>query len=451
MKSDNFSKQINWFFRNKSNNENRFPALRRIGTVMFQVTEECNLRCTYCYETHKRNSFLTKDIAKLECDKILELLKKPDGILGYNNIDGLELQFIGGEPLISTDIISYIIDYLLENIFIIRKELLPFIIINISTNGYNLLSEKVQNFIKKYKKLLFLTISIDGIKELQDKNRITVDGKGSFDKVYESLCWAKQNNFDHIKATFCKDDLNYLSDSIIFFLKKGFKKIRYTGTYEDIYTYEDAKKLYNEQLKIANFILDNKILDANVSMLNEKVGKKVFNYDSAACESCGDLICFTPNGKAYPCIRFTPTSLGFETNDFCIGDYNSIFEEDKKELYNYLKIITSRSQQDDECLNCPIASGCGWCNAYCYKLYGTIEKRTKGNCKFHQARILANYYYQNKRSILFKDFPPLEISIPEEWALQIISKEEFNHLKSLYSMAKQQFEEEKDTYNLIDF
>ena len=26
-----------------------------------------------------------------------------------------------------------------------------------------------------------------------------------------------------------------------------------------------------------------------------------------------------------------------------------------------------------------------------------------------------------------------------------------NHLKSLYSMAKQQFEEEKDTYNLIDF
>lgn len=451
MKQDNFNAQVNRLFRKEKNYENRFAPLRRIGTVMFQVTEECNLRCTYCYETHKCNSFLTKEMAKLECDQVLNLLKQPDGVLGYNNINGLELQFIGGEPLICTDIISYIIDYLLEQIFIFRKELLPFILINISTNGYNLLSGKVQDFIKKYNKILFLTISIDGIKELQDKNRVTKDGKGSFDKVYSSLCWAKENNFDHIKATFCKDDLNYLSDSIIFFLKNNFKNIRYTGTYEDIYNNLDAKKLYNEQLKIANFILDNKILDANVSMLNEKIGKKIINFDNPVCESCGDLICFTPNGKAYPCIRFTPTSLGFSSDDFCIGDYNSIFKEDKEKLYIYLKSMIAKNQLDEQCLNCPIASGCGWCNAYCYKLYGSIEKRTKGNCKFHQARVLANYYYQNKRSILFRDFPPLEILIPEEWALQIISEEEFNYLKSLYLLANQQFEKEKETYNLIDF
>ena len=64
--------------------------------------------------------------------------------------------------------------------------------------------------------------------------------------------------------------------------------------------------------------------------------------------------------------------------------------------YNKLEQITRRSQSTDECYNCPIASGCSWCSAYNYEIYGTPNKRTTFICPMHKARVLANIYYWNK-------------------------------------------------------
>ena len=40
-------------------------ADRKVKNITFSVTDDCNLRCTYCYFTHKREkSKMTFDIAK---------------------------------------------------------------------------------------------------------------------------------------------------------------------------------------------------------------------------------------------------------------------------------------------------------------------------------------------------------------------------------------------------
>lgn len=41
-------------------------------SITFQVTEDCNLRCTYCYQTIKKKNRMSFETAKEFIDMILE-------------------------------------------------------------------------------------------------------------------------------------------------------------------------------------------------------------------------------------------------------------------------------------------------------------------------------------------------------------------------------------------
>ena len=62
-------------------------------SITFIVTEDCNLRCKYCYITHKSsNKKMSFEVAKKFIDYILsENIKYQDAVT---------LDFIGGEPLL---------------------------------------------------------------------------------------------------------------------------------------------------------------------------------------------------------------------------------------------------------------------------------------------------------------------------------------------------------------
>lgn len=66
----------------------------------FQVTEDCNLRCTYCYQINKTHNNMTFETAKKYCDLLLE--GKAPYLLDENNEypKGAIIEFIGGEPLL---------------------------------------------------------------------------------------------------------------------------------------------------------------------------------------------------------------------------------------------------------------------------------------------------------------------------------------------------------------
>ena len=78
--------------------------------ITFQVTEDCNLRCTYCYQVHKTPSYMSFSTAKQFIDDLLD----NDKLSTYCSIDNIEayvLEFIGGEPLLCIDLIDQIVDY----------------------------------------------------------------------------------------------------------------------------------------------------------------------------------------------------------------------------------------------------------------------------------------------------------------------------------------------------
>lgn len=84
-------------------------------TITFVVTEDCNLRCKYCYITHKAsNKKMNFDTAKKFIDYILN-----------GNIDKKEaviIEFIGGEPLLEIDLIDKITDYFKLQCYLLDDE-----------------------------------------------------------------------------------------------------------------------------------------------------------------------------------------------------------------------------------------------------------------------------------------------------------------------------------------
>ncbi|SCG82585.1 radical SAM domain protein [Proteiniborus sp. DW1] len=77
----------------------------RAQTVTFVVTDDCNLRCKYCYITHKKSdNIMSFDTAK----DFIDLLLTTDD-MRYS--EAVILEFIGGEPLIEAKLIDRIADY----------------------------------------------------------------------------------------------------------------------------------------------------------------------------------------------------------------------------------------------------------------------------------------------------------------------------------------------------
>ena len=92
----------------------------------------------------------------------------------------------------------------------------------------------------------------------------------------------------------------------------------------------------------------------------------LYSEDDNYCGGAGDMLAFDPDGIAYPCLRYMPSSLG-DIKPIIIGNTQGIYNtKETIDIYNKLKSVTRKTQSSDECINCPVASGCGWCSAYNY-------------------------------------------------------------------------------------
>jgi radical SAM protein with 4Fe4S-binding SPASM domain len=127
------------------------------------------------------------------------------------------------------------------------------------------------------------------------------------------------------------------------------------------------------------------------------------------------------------------SSLGEEIGDFALGTIEDGIgiKQEHKDNINLLDSITMSSQSTDECINCPIAGGCGWCTAYNFQETGSPNKRCTYICWMHRARSLAIVYYWNKVFKKNNIDDKIEILLRKEHALQIIDEEEYNMLSEL--------------------
>ena len=67
-------------------------------TVTFQVTDDCNLACKYCYQTHKGKKKMSFETAKKMVDLLLSGNKGVGDYINLKKARGLSLIFLVGNP-----------------------------------------------------------------------------------------------------------------------------------------------------------------------------------------------------------------------------------------------------------------------------------------------------------------------------------------------------------------
>lgn len=401
--------------------------------ITFVVTEACNLNCSYCYECHKTNNRMTKEIAKQAVDMLFDEKK----INGYYNLDKTKaviLEFIGGEPLLEIELMDYIVEYFKFKAFEMDSPWATNYMISFTSNGVLFLNDKVQQFLNRNKGKVSASLTIDGNKELHDSCRVFHDGRGSYDIVEKSIKKLVSDGGRHqTKITLCPENVKYLNDALKNVWSLGLNGAFTNCVFEEGWKTEDAKTLYDQMKQLSDYLLtDENYTKYLCSLFDESIGKKLTDKKNW-CGGNGQMLAIGTDGRCFPCIRFMKYSLATPgRKEQPIGDiFNGLDKKESNPWLLELKKVDMETQSDDKCKNCSISTGCSICTAYNYDVFGTPNKRATFICETHYARVLANVYYWNNLYRLLNMEERFELNLSEEEALKIISKEEYEYLKNL--------------------
>jgi radical SAM peptide maturase (CXXX-repeat target family) len=384
------------------------------------------------------------DVAKKFFDMIIEATPEDNEYINPENSPGLIIEFIGGEPFLEIELIDKICDYAIGRMIELNHPWANRFMISICSNGVLYFDEKVQEFIRKRKEYLSFSISIDGNKQLHDACRIFPDGKGSYDIAIQGVKHYREVHHGYMgsKMTLAPSNIKYAYDAVTNLINVGYTEVHLNCVYEEGWTLADATVLYNQLCKIADYLIEDRERFDNIylSIFDERIFRpKTIESNENWCGGTGAMISCDYKGDIYPCIRYMESSLGNTAKPLKIGNiYDGIMQtpEDIQTVKD-LRAITRRSQSTDECFYCPIADGCSWCSAYNYQTFGTANKRATFICPMHKARALANAYLWNKGNRLYYPERRMRIYVPEEWALEIITKDQWDELKRLESYTEE--------------
>lgn len=395
--------------------------------------------CTYCYQCNKSPMRMDFDTAKQFID---HLLNDDYGYISRRNSPAIIIEFIGGEPLLETNLIRQIYEYFLERCYDLNHPWFTMHRLSICSNGMQYFNPEVQDFFKEYHHRISFNISIDGNKELHDACRIQPNGEGSYDIDMMALKHYTEhfNGERNSKMTLAPSNIHYLFDSVVDFISQGMKIINLNCVFEEGWTPETAREEYYQLKKLADYLVDNDLHNLYIAIFNERQEDVSDKYrDQPYCGGSGAMLAMRPNGQFYPCIRYMPSSVGDHVPDLCIGSVQTgmIGRKEGSEILKMMDNITRRSLSNDICFDCPIGNDCAYCLALGHATFGTPNKRPTFACIQMFAEALANVYYWNRLILKHPEFD-LDVrmnNVPNEWSLLVIDQDELDELKLLENAA----------------
>ena len=133
-------------------------ASRKFQLMVFP-TQDCNLKCWYCYETHQQNTKMTPEVM----ERIYLYVKN---LIENNSFDSFQMSFFGGEPLLYFDEIVFPLASRIKNLIeSAGKQFISFFVTNASLINKQTIDKLVTLSPR-------LQITLDGVKEKHDKVRI---------------------------------------------------------------------------------------------------------------------------------------------------------------------------------------------------------------------------------------------------------------------------------------
>jgi len=337
--------------------------LARLRMLYLIVTSECNLRCRYCvYSDHYDGADFSSDemswdTAKKAVDMFHEMiLKKRE----RSPEQKMMITFYGGEPLIKMPLIKQVVDY--------AKSIDDNSSFSLSTNGV-LMNDEVIDFLIENE--FSIAVSIDGPREQHNRNRVFMNGEGSFDIVYNNIksLWERYPDYDKIIYLITYDCASDIEAIHNFFSDDNFDKgtlfvSKVKDTFTDYYQQFNTEQVLNymeNNRKLRDKLFSDSDSDDNFTstmatsayqmfLMRKLFGKTRGNLipATASCIPC-EKICVLPDGNFQVCDR-VPGLKNLGSVDEGINYENVANLIDK-----YNEVIVK------ECEDCPISRLCSFC------------------------------------------------------------------------------------------
>lgn len=164
-----------------------FYRMPEVDMFIIGITEQCNLRCTYCCYSGEYVNNRSHGMQSLSSNDIDDIF---DSIQHVTIKRPLRIAFYGGEPLLKYSLVQYAV---VKGLEIWKKD----VVFSISTNGTILTPDKIDWIVAHN---VELAISIDGTEPIHNRHRIDSKGNGSYAKMYEVLSYIKTSYPEYMKA-----------------------------------------------------------------------------------------------------------------------------------------------------------------------------------------------------------------------------------------------------------
>ncbi|MEU1375058.1 radical SAM protein [Streptomyces triculaminicus] len=144
-------------------------------------TEQCNFRCTYCYEDFSVGRMTAETVRGVK-----RLLERR-----LDDLEQLNVSWFGGEPMVARAVVEDVSSFVVESVA--DRPHVRYAA-DMTTNGYLLDAAKAEGLarlgVRSYQ------ISLDGPREIHDTTRRRADGGASFERIWRNLLSIRGSDLD---------------------------------------------------------------------------------------------------------------------------------------------------------------------------------------------------------------------------------------------------------------
>lgn len=363
------------------------------------------MNCVYCFEkqSNKNIQVISNDDIEHAVDLLLD-------------VDNPGIEFLGGEPTLCEQQMRHCFEYAKSKCRDDNR--INFYMI---TNLFNVPDSMIQLF-KEMNDWSHLNImmTLDGVKEVNDKYRVDYNGNGTWDKIWSNVTRIKKvipnadiekhtvltdHALDHVGEIY-KWSMDHINDFSRFTfgmptigptVYKEFELsydsldnyIRYY--FENIYP--NLEKYSSDEIdKLINFMFFKFIPRPNVK----------HELDVGLCESCRGLVVIRSNGDLTPCVRYIDhhnfTDLTHTCKFVDLTDWDKV-NDHWKNNYCKLQSVEDRcvteltSELGYKCKECTMYPVCPRCFASCELMTGSVDIKPAVLCRreLMMAEIITKY------------------------------------------------------------
>ena len=350
--------------------------------LRLHMTEDCNLRCTYCYlSAGQRKNSMSFEIAKAAIDA-----------LGDKNKDAFEIEFHGGgEPTLAIQVIKKTVNYA-------RKVLLnP--VFRIQSNG--LFPKKEANYFIKEK--FIVTISLDGPQFIHDLQR--PGNANSFKQTTATISYLIDKEYPVMSiSVISKDSLPHLLEIYTFIRDLGVRSMMFNPIHELGRAAQSLDSQSVDPMEFAkSFLVVLELAEKDgVALVSDFFGDITGNYlpRNFQCDACRPSATVHYNGDLCACTRAYDIA-DVPANPFVWGHVREgKLEYDREKVSR----LTSRvSENIAQCQACLLKYNCaGDCLVALYKGAGDINMVMPERCEAKRF-FAAQYLLRKARQIFFSE------------------------------------------------